>query len=395
MTNTDTAVALGAARVQPPSPRSQAPPHASSPAGQRPTAAEAASGHGDRFTGHMFSIEYEPGAGWRRPELLPLGSVPLHPGTVGLHYGQAIFEGLKAFRQPDGSIAVFRPRDNARRFQRSAARLAMPPLPEAMFLDAIERLVAADASALPADPAQSLYLRPLMFATDTNLMLKPSERYRFLLMAFVAGGFFGAGVDAISVRVNHNHARAMPGGTGDVKIAGNYAPTFPAQIEAERAGCQQVLWLDSTENRWIEEMSGMNLFLVAGRGHRTEIVTSPLTGTLLPGVTRDTVLRLAARLGYGVREERIALSQWRDGSGPGGRFTEAFACGTAAVITSVRDVRDAGGDWIIGDGQPGPVTTTLRKALTNVQRGRVPDTEGWLHPVPRTDLSVPARTCSP
>jgi branched-chain amino acid aminotransferase len=332
----------------------------------------------------MFSMDWDPHEGWHRPELRPLQDLVLHPGTVGLHYGQAIFEGLKAFRQPDGSLAVFRPRDNARRFQRSAARLAMPRLPEELFLDAVERLVAADASWLPADSSQSLYIRPLMFATDTHLMLKPSAGYRFLVIAFVAGGFFGEGIDAISVRVNHEHPRAMPGGTGDVKIAGNYAPTFVAQIEAERDGCQQVLWLDSTERRWIEEMSGMNLFLVSGRGPRAEIITSPLTGTLLPGVTRDTVMKIAARLGYGVRETRISLEEWRAQSGPGGRFTEAFACGTAAVITAVRDVRDPGGNWVIGDGRPGPVTKALRTALVDVQRGRFPDPAGWLHPVAAT-----------
>jgi len=345
------------------------------------TGGAGASSHGDRFTSHMFSMDWDPGEGWRQPELGPLRDLSLHPATVGLHYGQAIFEGLKAFRQPDGSIAVFRPWDNARRFQRSAARMAMPTLPEELFIDGIERLVRADAWDLPMDESQSLYLRPLMFATDTNLMLRPSDRYRFLVMAFVAGGFFGEGIEAISVRVNRDYPRAMPGGTGDVKVAGNYAPTFVAQIEADRAGCQQVLWLDSKEHRWIEEMSGMNLFLVAGHGHQAEIITSPLTGTLLAGLTRDTILKIAARLGYGVREERISLSEWRDGSAPGGRFTEAFACGTAAVITAVRDVHDVDGKWDIGDGRPGPVTTTLRKALTNVQRGRVPDTEGWLHAV--------------
>lgn len=391
MTYTETVGANGMAtrpaRWATPAPSSRPPNDATTTVARH----AASTSHGDRFTGHMFSMEWDPLEGWRRPELGPLHDIPLHPGTVGLHYGQAIFEGLKAFRQPDGSISVFRPCDNARRFQRSALRLAMPPLPEEFFIEGIERLVRADASYLPMDPSQSLYIRPLMFGTDTNLMLKPSDRYRFLVMAFVAGGFFGEGVEAISVRVNHDHARAMPGGTGDVKVAGNYAPTFAAQIDADRAGCQQVLWLDSTEHRWIEEMSGMNLFLVAGHGHQAEVITSPLTGTLLPGVTRDTILKLSAQLGYRVREERISLAEWRDGSAPVGRFSEAFACGTAAVVTPVRDVHDASGDWVIGQGQPGPVTTALRNALTNVQRGLAPDVEGWLYAVDGTTGTVASR----
>jgi branched-chain amino acid aminotransferase len=342
-------------------------------------------GHGELFTGHMFSMLWSAREGWHEPTLGPLENLSLHPGTIGLHYGQAIFEGLKAFRQADGSMAVFRPRDNARRFQRSARRMAMPELPEDAFLAAIERLVAADASWLPAGSPHSLYLRPLMFATDRSLMLRPSDGYRFLLMAFVAGGFFGERVEALSVRVNHDHPRAMPGGTGGVKVAGNYAPTFLAQIEAAQEDCQQVLWLDSVERRWIEEMSGMNLFLVRGRGSDAEIVTPRLTGTLLPGVTRDTLLTVAGRLGLGASQERISLDRFRAGSAPGGEFTEAFACGTAAVVTPVGRVRDVGGDWTLGDGGPGPVTMMMRRALVDVQHGVAPDLDGWLHRIPGSE----------
>lgn len=335
-------------------------------------------GHGEAFTDHMITADWTPESGWQPARLGPLRELTLHPGTLGLHYGQVIFEGLKAFRQPDGSMAVFRPWDNARRFQSSARRLAMPPLPEALFVDAVGRLVAADAALLPENSEHSIYIRPFMFAVDRTLMLRPSTRYRFVVVAFIAGAFFGESAESISVWVNRDYARAMPGGTGDVKIAGNYAPTFVAQLEAERAGCQQVLWLDSTEHRWIEEMSGMNVFLVRGGGSRPVIVTPPLTGTLLPGVTRDTVMKLAVRLGLTVREERVSLERWRTGSG---KFTEAFACGTAAVITAVGEVCDGQARWPIGDGKPGPVTTALRAALIDAQRGRTPDADGWLHPV--------------
>jgi branched-chain amino acid aminotransferase len=219
-----------------------------------------------------------------------------------------------------------------------------------------------------------------MFATDRSLMLRPSDEYQFLLMAFVAGGFFGDDVPSVSVLVNHDQSRAFPGGTGDVKVAGNYAPSFVSQRQAAEVGCQQVLWLDANEKHWIEEMSGMNMFLVRGTGKGAEVVTPELTGTLLPGTTRDTVLRLAERLGYTPRTERVSLDQWRQECRDG-VVTEVFACGTAAVVTPVSDVRDEGGDWTISDGQPGPVTLELRRALVDMHHGVSPDPDGWLHHV--------------
>jgi branched-chain amino acid aminotransferase len=341
-------------------------------------------GHGDAYTDHMVSSSWSVELGWQSMRLEPLAPVSLHPGTVGLHYGQCVFEGIKAHRQNDGSTAVFRPRDNARRFQRSARRLEMPELPEDLFIDAVEQLVSADQYRLSDNLEHSLYLRPLLFATDTSLMLRPSATFRFLLMAFVAGGFFGQAVQSISVLINRDYSRAMPGGTGDVKIAGNYAPTFRAQRMAQEAGCAQVVWLDSRERRWVEEMGGMNLFFVRGSGAHAEVVTPPLTGTLLPGVTRDSLLTLAARNGYVTHEERVSAEQWRAECAEG-RITEVFACGTAAVVTPVSRVCDTDGEWTVGDGQPGPVTTTLRRALFEVQHGITPDPDGWLHRIPAAD----------
>lgn len=344
-------------------------------------AAAAQVGHGEAFTDHLYSLLWSPEAGWHQPELLRMSDLSLHPATIGLHYGQAIFEGLKAFRQADGGIAVFRPEQNARRFQRSAARMAMPQLPEELFLEAIDRFVAADGPVLSDDPSLSLYLRPMMFATDVSLMLRPSNTYRFLLMAFVSGGFFDHDVESISVYVNRKHGRAMPGGTGDVKVAGNYAPTFPAHQEAKEAGCHQVLWLDSTELRWIDEMSGMTLFLVRGTGPDAVLVTPPLGGTILPSVTRESLLALAGRIGCGAVEERVAIDQWRE-EAEQSVITEAFACGTAAVVTPIGQVRDAaGGGWTVGDGAMGPVTRRLRQELFDVQHGVVPAPEGWLRRV--------------
>ncbi|MFJ4685165.1 branched-chain amino acid aminotransferase [Streptomyces sp. NPDC088789] len=348
---------------------------------QTTPAAQRRVGHGDLFTDHMISSVWSGPDGWRPTELVPLAPVPTHPGTLGVHYAQVIFEGLKAHRQPDGSIAVFRPWENAHRFQRSARRLAMPELPQEMFIDAIDRLVAADADWLPAgDDELSLYLRPVMYGSEPNLMLRPSDEYRFLLLAFLAGGFFGHRPDPLSVWVSRTHSRAMPGGTGDVKCAANYGPSFMAQREAAAAGCQQVIWLDSAERRWVEEMGGMNLFLVRGAGPGAEVVTPALTGTLLPGVTRDSLLTLAARTGYRVRQEPVSIDQLLADCASGA-VTEMFACGTAAVVAPIGVLRDDKGEWTIGDGQPGPTTLALRERLVDVQHGRAPDPDGWLHPV--------------
>ncbi|RDI64979.1 branched-chain amino acid aminotransferase [Nocardia pseudobrasiliensis] len=339
-------------------------------------------GHGEDFTAHMFSARWSEQHGWHDAGLRAIEYLSLHPATVGLHYGQVAFEGLKAHRQVDGKMGVFRPLWNADRFRRSARRLAMPEIPEELFLRAVEELVVADRSCLPEDLSRSLYLRPLLFATDVSLMLRPAREYRFLLMAFVAGGFFGDDTESISVWVDDEYSRAFPGGTGDVKIAGNYAPTFVAQQRAQQADCQQVLWLDAMEHRWLEELGGMNVFLVRGRGADAEVITPELTGTLLPGATRDSILTLASRLGYAPREERISLNQLRTGCA-NGEISEMFACGTAAVVTPVRRICEPGGQFTVGDGPIGPVTRELCAALTGVQRGTVPDVDRWVYRIER------------
>ncbi|MER7185410.1 branched-chain amino acid aminotransferase [Streptomyces hyaluromycini] len=331
-------------------------------------------GHGDAFTDHLVTTRWTADTGWQPLSLGPLRELSLHPATIGLHYGQSVFEGLKAFVQQDGSVAVFRPRLNAARFARSAARLAMPELPEEAFLSAIDLLVRADARWLTDNPRHALYLRPVMFGSEANLMLRESHEYTFLLMAFLAGGFFGDTVEPLTVMVGRDHARAMPGGTGDVKCAANYGPTLLAQRRAREAGCQQVVWLDPVERRWVEEMGGMNLFFVIDG----EVVTPELSGNLLPGVTRDSLLTLAVREGYAVREGRISIDDWREGCRTGA-ITETFACGTAAVVTPVGRVRDTEGDFTVGTGAEGAVTSRLRTALVDVQHGRAPGQPGWLH----------------
>jgi branched-chain amino acid aminotransferase len=353
---------------------------ASTAAGERRAAPILEPGHGDSFTEHAFRMRWSPDAGWHGAELVRLDGISIHPATIGLHYAQVAYEGLKAHRQSDGSMAVFRPWDHARRFRRSTRRLHMPELPEDAFVDGIARLVSADEGSLSANPEHSLYLRPLMYGCDVSLMLRPSRDYDFLIMAFVAGGFFGDGVQTISAWVCREHSRAFPGGTGDVKVSPNYSPTLLAGQRAQAAGCQQVIWLDAVHRRWLEEMSGMNIFLVRGRGPGVEVVTPALSGTLLPGITRDSLLTLAARLGMQPREELISVDELRAGC-VSGRVTEVFACGTAAVVTAVGRVCDGADGWTVGDGGPGPVTTALRRLLVNLHHGAAPDPDGWLHPV--------------
>ncbi|MEU8622504.1 branched-chain amino acid aminotransferase [Streptomyces sp. NPDC048623] len=336
-------------------------------------------GFGERFTDHMVMLEWTAEGGWAgRPRLLPYGDLTFSPAMAGLHYGQVVFEGLKAHRRQDGTLATFRPDAHARRFRQSARRLAMPELPEELFLEAVDAFVGRDGALLPAgDPTLSLYLRPVLFASEACLALRPARAYTFLLMGFVTGGFFSDRPDPVSVLVSRDFSRAAPGGTGQAKCAGNYAGAFLAQRAAAEAGCRQVVWLDPVERRWIEEMGGMNLFFVRGTGPSAELVTPPLTGTLLPGVTRDALLTLAAQRGYTVREERISVEQWRAQS-ESGVLTETFACGTAALVTPVGEARDGDERWLIGGGKPGAVTMELRDALSDLHQGRAADPHGWL-----------------
>ncbi|MFI6024796.1 branched-chain amino acid aminotransferase [Amycolatopsis magusensis] len=336
--------------------------------------------HGSLFTDHLVTARWTQEEGWGPARLGPLADFAMHPGMIGLHYGQVVFEGLKAHRQPGGSLAVFRPDRNALRFQRSAARLAMPEVPAEMFLDAVQTIAAADGHLVGDDPSLSLYLRPLLFASEANLMLRPAREYTFMMMAFVAGGFFGEVVEPVRVWVSRDQARAFPGGTGDVKCAANYAGAFLAQRRAEEAGCQQVVWLDALGSGRVEELGGMNLFFVRGEGPGAEVVTPELTGTLLPGVTRDSLLTLAARLGYRTGVTTITVDQWR-AECAAGVITETFACGTAAVVTPVGQVHDNGSEWPIGTGAPGPATAHLRSALLDLHQGRTPDPDGWMVPV--------------
>ncbi|WP_314176411.1 branched-chain amino acid aminotransferase [Streptomyces winkii] len=336
---------------------------------------------GSAFTEHMVTLRWNERDGWHDGELRPYEPLSLDPATVGLHYGQAVFEGLKAYRTADGRLGVFRPHAHGERFRRSAARLLMPQLPTETFVRAVEELVRADADWVPGESQRSLYLRPLMFASEAHLALRPAREFRFLLIAFVTERFFET-PEPITVWVGEEYARATPGGTGAAKYAGNYAASYAAQSHAAEQGCDQVVWLDATERRWVEELGGMNILFVeesvekGGGGRR--LVTPPLTGTILPGVTRDALLSAAPGLGLSVEERSVSVEEWREGCRVG-RISEVFACGTAAQVSPVGTVRTSEGDFTVGDGRPGPVAGMFSDLLSGIERGLAPDPEEWMH----------------
>lgn len=335
-------------------------------------------GFGRHFTDHMVTVKWTEGRGWHDAQLQPYAPIPMDPANMTLHYAQTIFEGLKAYRQPDGSVATFRPDANARRFQNSARRMGMPQLPVETFIEACDVLVKQDRDWVPSQAEQALYLRPFMFATEVGLGVRPANEYLFMVIASPAGAYFPRGVKPVSVWLSEEYVRAAPGGTGEAKTGGNYASSLAAQAEAAAQGCDQVVWLDALERRWIEEMGGMNLCFVRGSGADATIVTPELTGTLLPGITRDSLLTIAQDLGYRTEEARISTDEWREGNADGS-ITEVFACGTAAVITPVGQVKSARAEWTVGDGRTGPITARLRETLLGLQTGHAPDPHGWMH----------------
>ncbi|QCB28839.1 branched-chain amino acid aminotransferase [Corynebacterium endometrii] len=336
-------------------------------------------GFGKEFTDHMVTIDWTKDKGWHNAQLQPYGPVTMDPATNVFHYGQAIFEGLKAYRHEDGTIVAFRPDENGKRLNDSADRLAMPQLPVEEFLKSVQVLVEADQDWVPAAGGEaSLYLRPFMISTEVSLGVHPADAYRYILIASPAGAYFKGGVKPVKVWLSKDYVRAAPGGCGAAKFAGNYAGSLLAQAQAEEKGCDQVVWLDAIEHKYIEEMGGMNLMFVYGSGDDVTIVTPSLSGSLLPGITRKSLLQVAQDLGYKVEERRITTDEWREDVASGA-MTEAFACGTAAVITPVGHVASKDGEYLINNNEAGEVTMKLREALTGIQRGSVEDTHGWLH----------------
>ena len=326
------------------------------------------------FTDHMVSIRFKEGEGWHDARLMPHGPLLLDPATAVLHYAQEIFEGMKAYKLDDGAMALFRADANAARFNASARRMAMAELPPELFIGAIKQLVRADADWFPSAAGGALYLRPFMYASEAFLGVKPSAEYHFLVIASPVGSYFKSGAPAISLWVSEDYSRAAPGGTGAAKCGGNYAASLAAQQQATALGFDQVVFLDAASRRWIEELGGMNLFFIFADG---SIVTPPLTGTILPGITRDALMVLARDAGLTVREEPYAIDQWQ-ADATSGALTESFACGTAAVVTPVGKVTRGDASFTIGAGGPGQVTAMLKDKLVAIQRGHAADVHGWV-----------------
>lgn len=336
-------------------------------------------GFGLYYTDHMVICEWNEATGWDEPELIPYGPLSLDPATAVFHYGQEIFEGLKAYRQPDGGISLFRPDANATRFARSANRLALPEMPIDLFIQTVEELVKTDAGWVPSKIGEALYIRPFMIATEVGLGVRPTNKATYLLIATPVGAYFDPS-KAVSVWISTEYVRAALGGTGEAKCGGNYAASLVAQKAAAAQGCDQVVWIDAKERKWVEEMGGMNLYFVKGEGKDATVFTPKLTGTLLPGITRDSILSVAADLGYRVEETMVSIDDWRDGVASG-LITEIFACGTAAVVSPVGTARSAMGTWVTGDGTPGPITMQIRNTLLGIQHGTIADTHNWLKKV--------------
>src|SRR5215475_1503657 len=333
---------------------------------------------GRYFTDHMVAIDYDEGKGWHDAQVIAYGPIQLDPSAIVLHYAQEVFEGLKAYRWTDGSIVSFRPEANAARLRSSARRLAIPELPEEAFIESLRQLIAVDLPWVPpAGGEESLYLRPFIFATEPGLGVRPATEYRYMVIASPAGAYFKGGIKPVSVWLSTEYVRASPGGTGAAKFGGNYAASLLAQAEAAEHGCDQVVWLDAIERRYVEEMGGMNLFFVFGSGGSARLVTPELSGSLLPGITRESLLQLATDAGFSVEERKIDIDEWQK-KAAAGEITEVFACGTAAVITPIGLVKYADTEFTIADGKSGEVTMALRDTLTGIQRGTFADTHGWM-----------------
>jgi len=332
-------------------------------------------GFGRVFTDHMARATWTADGGWADRRVEPRAPLAMDPAAAVLHYGQEIFEGLKAYRHADGSVWTFRPEANAARFAASARRLALPELPVADFLGSIEALVGVDAAWVPDAEESSLYLRPFMFGSEACLLVRSARVVDYLLIASPVGPYFAAGVQPVSIWVAQDLHRAGPGGTGAAKTMGNYAASMASQNEAYAHGCEQVCFLDAATGRNLEELGGMNVFVVLATG---EVVTPALDGSILEGVTRASVMTLLRDAGHDVAEREVPLAEVLAGLRTGG-VAEMFACGTGAVVSSIGRLVGRDFDLTVGGGGKGPVTSGVRRQLTDIQYGRAGDPHGWMY----------------
>jgi branched-chain amino acid aminotransferase len=331
-------------------------------------------GFGTHFTDHMFTVEWTPEKGWHDARITPYGPLSMDPASAVLHYAQETFEGMKAYRHEDGSIWSFRPYENAKRMARSSHRLAFPVLDLEDFVQAVDALVAVDQRWVPEGTGEkSLYLRPFMIASEVFLGVRPAQHVTFMVIASPAGAYFKGGITPLTLWLTEEYTRAGRGGMGAAKTGGNYASSLVAQQEATAHGCDQVVFLDVAEGKYVEELGGMNMYFVYADGH----IVTPETGTILEGITRSAIIDLAQKKGHTVEERKISIDEWREGVASG-EITEVFACGTAAVVTPVGTLRWDGGE-VAGSTEPGPLTLEIRQALVDIQYGRADDSFGWMH----------------
>ncbi|MHB1398904.1 MAG: branched-chain amino acid aminotransferase [Trichloromonadaceae bacterium] len=329
---------------------------------------------GKQFTDRMFVMEYDAGRGWHSARIMPYGPFAMDPAAAVLHYAQEIFEGLKAFRRPDGRIALFRPEDNIARFNRSATRMCMPEVDPAFFLHALEELVRLEQAWVPHSEGTSLYIRPTMIATDPYLGVRPSEKYLCYIILSPVAAYYAGGFNPVKIWISDQYVRSAPGGTGEAKTGGNYAASLRASMEASAKGFDQVLWLDAVHRKYVEEVGSMNIcFLYDGK-----VVTSPLCGTILDGITRRSILTLVGEFGYEVEQRALTVDEILEGAADG-RLQEAFGTGTAAVVSPVGQFTYRDRTVSIGGGQAGELTLKLHATLTGLQTGRMADTHGWVH----------------
>ncbi|REK75017.1 branched-chain amino acid aminotransferase [Paenibacillus paeoniae] len=333
-------------------------------------------GFGIHFTDHMFILDYSVEQEWHNPRIVPYQPIVLDPAAKVFHYGQTIFEGLKAYKTADGRIRLFRPRDNFARMNRSNDRMSVPELDIDTAITALERLIEVDADWVPTEPGTSLYIRPYVFATQATLGVAPSENYQFIIIMSPVGAYYPEGMNPVKIYVESDYVRAMVGGVGEAKTAGNYAAALKSQQIAKEQGYTQVLWLDGAEHKYIEEVGSMNVFFKIGG----KVITPALNGSILAGITRNSVLQLLKHWGISVEERRLSIDEIYEAAEQG-LLEEAFGTGTAAVISPIGEVNWGGQKLVIGEGRTGELTNKLYDTLTGIQYGTVEDPFGWTREV--------------
>ncbi len=331
---------------------------------------------GTIFTDHMFNMDYSVEKGWYNPRIEPYKPIELDPSAMVLHYGQAVFEGLKAFKTDNGDIQMFRAKDNLKRINRSTNILCIPNVDEALILEALKKLINLERDWVPGSYGTSLYIRPIIIATDPYLGVRASHTYRFFIILSPVGAYYAEGFNPVKIWVTTDHVRAVPGGVGEAKTAGNYAASLYAGEEAVKNGYTQVLWLDGIERKYVEEVGSMNIFFVIG----DELITPALNGSILPGITRDSVIKLANSWGMKTVERKISINEVMDAH-DSGKLKEVFGSGTAAVVSPVGELKFNEKIITVGDGKVGPVALRLFDAITDIQYGKTKDTMGWIEPV--------------